>query len=355
VTAPALQLAAAGSSRLLWYLTRGSGVVALLLLTAVVLLGVLGAVRWSSDRLPRFVVQGLHRNLTLVSVAFVAMHVVTTVVDGFAPIAWTDAVVPFASAYRPVWLGFGAVAFDLLLALTATSLLRARIGARTWRLLHWLAYGAWPVALLHSLGTGSDSRVGWMAALAAACTGAVALAALGRTLTRGGGWTAPRATAAAATVVVPLGLLVWYRTGPGSAGWAARAGTPSSLLAPAFSSLPALPFSRAVRGTIVRSHAGPTGLVTVQVRASSSAGRVGVWLRGDALPGGGVRIHQSRMWLGTTTVPNLYVGPLATLRGTRMSAVLHDAGGSSLDVSLRLRIDRARGTVTGTLRAGGSA
>lgn len=346
---------AAGSSRVLWYLTRGSGVVSLLLLTAVVLLGVLGAVRWHSNRLPRFVVQGLHRNLTLLSIVFVAVHVVTTVADGFAPIAWTDAVVPFASPYRLVWLGLGTVAFDLLLALTLTSLLRARIGVRAWRLLHWLAYAAWPVALVHSLGTGSDARVGWMEVLAASCTGAVALAALGRTLYRREGWTASRAAAAAASVVVPLGVLAWYRAGPGAAGWAARAGTPSSLLAAAQPSLPATPFSRRVRGTIVRSPAGASGLVTVQVKASSGTGRIGVWLRGDALSGGGVRVHQSRMWLGTKAVPNLYVGPLATLRGTRMSAVLHDARGSSLNVSLRLRIDREHGTVTGTLHAGGRA
>jgi sulfoxide reductase heme-binding subunit YedZ len=348
-------LALGASSRALWYLTRGSGVVSLLLLTAVVVLGVLGAVRWRSVRLPRFVVQGLHRNLTLLSVAFVAVHVVTTVADGFAPIAWTDAVVPFASPYRPVWLGLGTVAFDLVLALTVTSLLRARIGARAWRLVHWLAYGAWPVALIHSLGTGSDSRVGWMEVLAASCTGAVVAAALWRALSGDEGWTRRRTTAVAAAVVVPIGVLGWYRTGPGAAGWAARAGTPASLLAAARAALPAPPFSRRVRGTIVRSRPGASGLVTVQVRASSSAGSVGVWLRGDALSGGGVRVNQSRMWLGTASAPNLYVGPLVTLRGTRMFAVLHDAHGSSLDVSLRLRIDRAHGTVTGTLHAGGPA
>jgi len=357
-------LLAAGSTRVLWYLTRGTGVVALLLLTAVVLLGVLGAGRWRSDRLPRFLLQGLHRNLTLLSIAFVAVHVITTVADGFAPIALTDAIVPFVSPYRPVWLGLGAVAFDLLLALTVTSLLRASIGVRAWRTLHWLAYASWPVALVHSLGTGSDARVGWMQLLAGLSTVAVALAALWRTVPRDGVWTGMRSTAAAAAVVVPLALVVWYLGGPGSTGWAARAGTPSSLLAgssaasavPSSSvSLPAPPFSRSVHGTIVRSRPGPSGLVVVQVKAASGAGRVGVWLRGDALPGGGVRVHESRMWLGTKDVPNLYVGPLAVLRGTLMSAVLRDARGASLDVSLRLRIDRVHGTVTGTLHAGGSA
>ncbi len=350
-------LLAAGSPRVLWYLTRGTGVVALLLLTAVVLLGVLGAARWRSSRAPRFLVQGLHRNLTLLSIAFVAAHVVTTVADGFAPIGLKDAIVPFASSYRPVWLGLGAVAFDLLLALTATSLLRARIGVRAWRSLHWLAYASWPVALVHTLGTGSDARIGWLQILAVSCTVVVALAVLARTLPGDGVWTGLRGTAAAATVLVPLGLVGWYRTGPGAPGWAARAGTPSPLLAAATASpsLPPTPFSRPVHGTIVRSRPGPSGLVTVQVRAVSGVGRVGVWLRGDALPDGGVRVHESRMWLGTKTAPNLYVGPLAMLSGTEMSAVLRDARGSRLDVSLRLRIDRKHGTVTGTLHAGGQA
>jgi DMSO/TMAO reductase YedYZ heme-binding membrane subunit len=143
------------SSHALWFATRGFGVVSLLLLTAIVVLGVASATRWKSARWPRFVVAGLHRNLTLLALVFIASHVITTVADGFAPISFLNAVLPFTSAYRPVWLGLGAVAFDLLLALTITSLLRARIGYGRWRALHWLAYASWPIALVHGLGTGT--------------------------------------------------------------------------------------------------------------------------------------------------------------------------------------------------------
>ena len=145
-----------------WYLTRGTGIVALLLLTASVALGVLTTARWRSPRWPRFALGGLHKHLTLLSVALVAVHVLTTVADGYAPVRIRDAFLPFASRYRPVWLGLGAVAFDLLLALVLTSLLRARIGHRLWRRVHWLAYACWPVALVHALGTGSDARAGFM-------------------------------------------------------------------------------------------------------------------------------------------------------------------------------------------------
>ena len=148
---------------------EGPGVVALLLLTAVLVLGIAATVRWQRPGWPRFLVADLHKHLTLLSIVFVAAHVVTTVADGFAPIRLLDAVVPFASPYRPIWLGLGAVAFDLLLALLVTSLVRARIGYGSWRVIHFLAYAAWPVALVHAFGTGSDGRMGWFALLGFGC------------------------------------------------------------------------------------------------------------------------------------------------------------------------------------------
>jgi sulfoxide reductase heme-binding subunit YedZ len=342
---------AAVSARALWYLTRGTGVVALLLLTAVLVLGVLGVARWRSERLPRFVVQGLHRNLTLLAVVFVAVHVVTTVADGFAPIRYLDAVLPFASPYRPVWLGLGAVAFDLLLALTLTSLLRVRIGLARWRLLHWLAYAAWPVALAHSFGTGSDARVGWFQALGLASAGAVVLAVLWRIAAADAAGTA-RVGAAAATLLAAVGLAAWYRSGPGAPGWAARAGTPVTLLSPASATTGLATGTVDVSGTIARSRP-ESGLVTVAIAAAAGRERVSVRLRGTPLAGGGVRVRSSRMLVGTAAAW-LYRGPLSTLHGTRMTAVLSGPGGARLPVSLGLRIDRARGRVSGTLRIGRS-
>ncbi len=341
---------AVSSPSAFWFLTRGTGIVALLLLTAVVLLGVSGATRWRSERLPRFVVAGLHRNLTLLSLAFIVAHVLTTVADGFAPIGLKDAVVPFTSPYRPLWLGLGAVAFDLLLALTATSLLRARIGLRTWRAVHWLAYAAWPVALVHSLGSGSDARVGWFELLGAACTVMVAAAVL-RRLAVDGAWTVGRVTLAAAAVLVAFGIAVWYRTGPGQVGWASRAGTPSSLLGAQAVSLPRPPFAAPVRGTIVQSQADGSGDVTVGIDLVSGVGTARVWLRGPGLAGGGVRIQESRVVFGPRAAPNAYVGQLSALDGSRLTAVLSSATGATLDLALVLSIDRAHGIVTGSLRA----
>src|SRR3954453_4801787 len=88
----------------LWYFTRATGAVALVLLTLSLVLGVVDVRRWSAWHVPRFVVDGLHRTVSLLVVLFVAVHVVTAALDTFAPVTLVDAVVPFGSAYRPVWL-----------------------------------------------------------------------------------------------------------------------------------------------------------------------------------------------------------------------------------------------------------
>lgn len=164
----------------LWYATRGTGVVALLLLTGTVLLGLLGPLRTASPRWPRFVVGGLHRNLSLLAVAFVGVHVATSVLDTYAGIGWWDAIVPFGSVYRPFWLGLGAVAFDLLLAVLVTSLLRGRLRYRWWRAVHLLSYACWPLAIVHAWGTGTDAGGGWVLALTIGCLAAVAALAVTR-------------------------------------------------------------------------------------------------------------------------------------------------------------------------------
>lgn len=160
----------------LWLATRAAGVVALLLLTTTLVLGVVDVSRWSSPRWPRFAIDGVHRSAALLSVVFVGVHVATTVLDGYVPIGWIDAVVPFASGYRTFFAGLGTVAFDILLALGITGLLRRRIGHRVWRAVHWAAYACWPIALVHAFGTGSDASEPWMIAVGATCVALVAAA-----------------------------------------------------------------------------------------------------------------------------------------------------------------------------------
>jgi methionine sulfoxide reductase heme-binding subunit len=158
----------------LWYVTRATGLVTLLLLTASVLLGMLTSGRFASGSWPRFLTVGLHRNISLLVLVFLALHVGTTVLDSFVSISLRSAFIPFISSYKPFWLGLGAIAVDLLIALVATSLIRSRLGHRSWRLIHWAAYACWPVALAHGLGIGTDRSTLWVFTLTIACAAAVA-------------------------------------------------------------------------------------------------------------------------------------------------------------------------------------
>jgi len=162
------------SGTALWYASRATGIISLVLLTAVMVLGILVNRQGRLPGLPRFAVTGLHRNLSLLAVGFVAVHVATAIADPFVTIGLAAVFIPLASPYRSVWIGLGAVSLDLIIALIVTSLARARIGRRTWRAVHWLAYASWPVALAHSIGSSGDLQGGPLLALAAACTLAVA-------------------------------------------------------------------------------------------------------------------------------------------------------------------------------------
>ncbi len=168
------------NSQLLWYTTRGAGAVSLVLLSTVVVLGLLARLRFEARGWPRFLSAAVHGDLALMTLVFLLLHIVTAVVDPFTHLGFVAAVVPFGSSYRTFWLGLGTVAFELLLALLATSLLRRHIGAGTWRGIHWLAYASWPVAVLHGIGTGTDSPSPWMIALDIACVVAVAAALIWR-------------------------------------------------------------------------------------------------------------------------------------------------------------------------------
>ena len=148
------------SSSVFWYASRATGIVALLLLTAVLVLGILVNRQGRLPGLPRFAVTSLHRNLSLLAVAFIAVHVFTAVLDTYVSIPLLSAVIPFASGYERLWLGLGAISLDLMIAMIVTSLLRGRLNRVLWRAIHLLAYLSWPVAFAHSIGSSKDLQHG---------------------------------------------------------------------------------------------------------------------------------------------------------------------------------------------------
>jgi methionine sulfoxide reductase heme-binding subunit len=164
------------SSATLWYLSRSTGIVLLVVLSLTAVLGAAlgrhGRLPW----LPRFGVVELHRNATMLALSLLTVHVVTAVVDPYVDLGWLAVVVPFVAGYQPLWTGLGALALDLVVAVAVTSLLRRRIGWRAWRATHWLAYAAWPLAVVHGLGAADDLHSGGLLVLAVGCIAAVVAA-----------------------------------------------------------------------------------------------------------------------------------------------------------------------------------
>jgi predicted ferric reductase len=162
--------------QVLWFATRGAGAVSQLMLTASVCFGLITVTRFAHAEWPRFFNYEMHRRISLLSVVFLAVHILAAVFDPFTNLGLVSAIVPLASTYRPVQVALGVVALYLFVALIVTSLLRKHIGERTWRLIHWTSYAMWPLAMLHGITAGTDGTTPWMLAIDAVCAIAVVVA-----------------------------------------------------------------------------------------------------------------------------------------------------------------------------------
>lgn len=167
-------------SEVLWAIGRASGIVALALFTISVLLGVTARSGRRLPGMPRFSVALAHRNVALFALVFLVLHVGTLLFDSYAKLSVVDIVVPFVGSFDPLWQGLGTVAFDLVIAVVITGLLRRRIGARVFRLVHWLTYALWPIAVLHSIGNGTNGSSGGFLLFIAVCCALVAAAIVWR-------------------------------------------------------------------------------------------------------------------------------------------------------------------------------
>jgi ferric reductase like protein len=359
-------LATTTGPTVLWYLARGSGIAALIILTISMVLGLVTSARWSNPRWPRFVVELLHRNASLIAFGLVVIHIATVVIDAFAPIGWKDAVIPFLSPYRTVWLGIGAVAFDLLAVILVTSLVRHRIGHRTWRVVHWFAYLCWPLVVVHGLATGSDTKVGFVLVLTMLCVAAVTVALWWRLAV---GWrdhTGTRVAALVASLVAPVALVAWLPSGPLSAGWVRQAGTPANVLvkvgaAPSTSitaaptptaSVPTAPFNASLSGSLTQSNPNPNGQITVRIDATLSGGATGalvIELIGQPVSGGGVLLASSQVGFGPVGLPSVYRGTVTSLRGPRIVTTLRATSRPTIVLTADVQIPPSGNRVTGTV------
>jgi ferric reductase like protein len=323
----------------LWFATRATGVMALVLLTATIVLGVAGPARFATPRWPKIVTSGLHRNVSLLSVVFVAAHVLTTVLDSYAPIGWLAVFVPFTSPYRTLWLGLGTVGSDLLLAVVITSLLRVRLGYRSWQAVHWLSYACWPVALWHGLGTGTDSKLPWLLALDAACVAAVACALLWRLSLAD---RVPGLTRLALSAALPVATAVFVLAGPLQPGWAKRAGTPQAQLAGNVSQgsaePAASPADASFSGHADRTPGPGAGLITITVSAQTSPGTpqsLVITMRGTP-DGAGLTLSEGTVSVRPAGAAASYQGPVVSLNGHVLVADLKGPGGSAMRATITL-------------------
>ena len=245
-----------------------------------------------------------------------------------------------------------------------TSVLRARLGLRAWRAVHWAAYACWPVAVLHGLGTGTDARSAWLQLLTGACVAGVVAALAARLLRDWPSRAGLRLGALGLVAAAVAGVVVFAMQGPLKPGWARRAGTPATLLAAAQPpvatravSAPAtvaLPFAAALDGTSRQAGPATDGRARVdiaaQIHVSGAPLRLDLRLSGRALPGGGLQMDSSSVRLGPGGRADLYRGRVVGLRGDLVVARLTSPGARPLQLRLALRIGTG-GAVVGSAAA----
>jgi methionine sulfoxide reductase heme-binding subunit len=172
------------TSPYIWYTSRVSGVIALVMLTLVIVLGILISTRVGGRRVGRFEITEMHRSISLIAMIFVGIHVVTTVIDTYVNINWISAVVPMTSSYKRLPVAIGTVAIDFMLAVWLSSQLKERLDPRAWRAIHFSSYASFVAAAIHSYLVGTDERSLWGLVVLGSCVAMVLLATLWRIVGR---------------------------------------------------------------------------------------------------------------------------------------------------------------------------
>lgn len=176
-----------------WFLARGSGIVAHLLLTTAVVWGLALTTKVLGGGKTTRKLMLSHETISLAAVVATLVHVAALVADTWVHFGWAEVLVPGASSWRPLAVGWGVAALYALLVVTFSFYVRARIGQRTWRWLHFGAFGTWAAATLHGITAGTDSGGLPMVLLFVGSTALVVSLAVLRAITYGRTRRRPRA------------------------------------------------------------------------------------------------------------------------------------------------------------------
>jgi hypothetical protein len=313
-----------------WTVARAGGFTAYILLTLAVALGLALSLRWQSPRWPRLLTNDLHRFLTLLSLAFVAIHGLAVWLDPFMRFGWMEVLVPLMSHYRSLWMALGIVAGYLALAVWLSTELRPRIGYAWWRRLHALAFAIYALATVHGLATGSDTRTAWALGLYAGSALLVGSLLGVRLLTPVGTRGRAYPNLASLVALLLLGGVLWTATGPAQPGWNAIANNGQgsgargvqAATGPTTGGVFAAPFTANVQGTLTQNQPDAAGGVTLRVDTTLSGGAAGafqVLLQGQPANDGSVAVTAGRVTLagpgGGAALPGRATGAAERWRG----------------------------------------
>ena len=368
---------AAASISPLWYLSRAAGYVGLILLGLIGVLGIITAGNIQVAKGTKFLAPDLHRSLSLLAIVVLTIHVGAAVADKYSFIGLKDVFIPFISAYRPIWVGIGAIAVDLGIAVVVTSLLRVKMGYRSWKIIHWISYPVFALSVIHGLGSGTDSALWFSKFIYVAVGGLLVLAIIARLLARNDLQIGKKAAYFGVSFAVPLLIIAWAASGPLAANWAKRAqggfrqavltsarvtGTVTSgtsrttaTNAPSFQISPT--YTSGWSGSIDQSPANAQGEIALRLmgRLSASPGYVlSVVLIGIPLDGG-VSMTSSVVEVALTVGTVVYKGTVTALNGTTIVSQVTDSTGQSVSFSASLNLGSNGSSFTGTVAASGTS
>lgn len=353
--------------KLLWYITRATGIIALLLLGAIVILGIMTATKSTPAGIGKFIGPDLHRRLSLTTVIFLGVHIVTAILDPFVKIGITTTIIPFVSKYRPLWVGLGTLSFDLMLIIIATSIVRHKFPHSRWKKIHYLSWAVVGLVLFHALGTGSDDKIKIVEIIYVAFVLGVGAFGIFRTSRERGLTPIRKLVAGASLSLVPLAILAWASQGPLKPGWAKSSSSFSILpkstslsattvattgvissSSPTTTPSVALPVNGSISGTVVQSQTS-AGVVILTLRGSVANSQDYVEVQLNGVPQNGALVLQSSTaYFGTVAKPNTYVGTVSQANG---SSLVLSLSGPSGKVLASMNVSLSGSTFSGTFSA----
>jgi len=302
-----------------WYAARAAGVVAYVLLTGVVLVGLTLSGRVQLKSWPKFAVTDLHRFGGILVGVFLGIHVLTIGLDTYTPFSITQLLVPFTSSYRPVWVALGIVAAELLVAVAATNVLKSRIPYRAWRRMHYATFLVWAGSTVHGIGAGTDSHATWLAAIYVVSVASVLAALTWRILRNRAGSVA---VAGATTLAALAGIVLTVAAGSLPHGSAARhrvaATIPSGTVTDAFA------------GSVTQQNGSSAALVSV---LGHGTGTRALAVRIDLVTADGQTIDNSSLQVKDVKSGSVCTGTIASIGASGFSGSCSFPGGSSRPVS----------------------